>query len=803
MVIPSLILALSLAPQISIRVEASGNSDSVKAARRERNRVRLTPSLLATAFADEGARALLERARITRLRHDSTLTSYDARTYQRLSVGMGIGTLARERLAFRTENAARVRWRRDIGAVIDVRGSRTAIPIAGRGIRVESGDAHQELAVELAPIPYFPGKETLWGTGSLARAEVDIQELINPLALGAEAYYVYATGDSVRFRFPDGRRIQLRELTVRPREPAWNTVIASLWFDTGSGHLVRAAYRFSAPFKVWDAIVADGDQEDVPLFVRPVLTTAGFDLTSVMVEYALQENRWWLPRAQILEGRANAVGLRLPIRIEERYSYAHVNGTLDSLPASPQQQLLEDSLWRDSSRTLRRDLDSLRRAARRDSITRVALRPLIDSLDAALDSMRVRRDSVRARRRRAECAESGSYVVRKQRYESNIPVTATVPCDTSVLARSSDLPPSIYEDGEEIMNGASRAELARALGLGAQAGWAPQPVTLLYGPMRGLLRYNRIEGLSAGVGAEQQLGGGYKWDATAQIGIADRQPNAEAGLARTNGRLTLRVAAYRRLVPVSDWGAPLGIGNSLSALLFSRDDGFYHRALGAELGGQQSWHGSLAWRVFGERHDEAKVGTQFSLANAINDVRFPDNVPARGGIWAGGATRWRSGLGLDPAHFRVISDARVEAAGGQSSYGRAALDLTLTRALGPRYSFALSGAAGGSAGDLPPQRFWLLGGAHTVRGQRPGTMAGDAFWLGRAELGLGQAGFRPTVFGDLGWAGARESWRHPGVPMSGVGLGLSVLDGLVRFDIARGVRPERGVRAEFYLDANF
>jgi hypothetical protein len=39
--------------------------------------------------------------------------------------------------------------------------------------------------------------------------------------------------------------------------------------------------------------------------------------------------------------------------------------------------------------------------------------------------------------------------------------------------------------------------------------------------------------------------------------------------------------------------------------------------------------------------------------------------------------------------------------------------------------------------------------------------------------------------------------------MLGAGLGLSLLEGLVRFDLAKGIRPNRGVRAELYLDANF
>jgi hypothetical protein len=62
---------------------------------------------------------------------------------------------------------------------------------------------------------------------------------------------------------------------------------------------------------------------------------------------------------------------------------------------------------------------------------------------------------------------------------------------------------------------------------------------------------------------------------------------------------------------------------------------------------------------------------------------------------------------------------------------------------------------------------------------------------------------RPVLFGDLGWAGDRTRWRDIGQPVSGVGVGTSVLDGLVRFDVARGIYPEKAWRVNAYLDARF
>src|SRR6185503_19302446 len=98
---------------------------------------------------------------------------------------------------------------------------------------------------DMSPIPYFPGSETLWIGGFAQEIEVTERDLIHPLALRAEVYYTYESGEVVSFRLPDGRSIQLRELKVRPRVAKANLTVGSLWFDVASGQLVRAAYRLA------------------------------------------------------------------------------------------------------------------------------------------------------------------------------------------------------------------------------------------------------------------------------------------------------------------------------------------------------------------------------------------------------------------------------------------------------------------------------------------------------------------------------------------------------------------------------
>jgi hemolysin activation/secretion protein len=131
-------------------------------------------------------------------------------------------------------------------------------------------------------------------------------------------------------------------------------------------------------------------------------------------------------------------------------------------------------------------------------------------------------------------------------------------------------------------------------------------------------------------------------------------------------------------------------------------------------------------------------------------------------------------------------------------------DVTVTRPVAGPVDAALTLSGGVSGGAVPTQRLWYLGGSSTVRGQDVGVAVGDAYWLTRLELGLGGGTLaRPVVFGDLGWAGDRRHWNDAVVPVSGAGVGASFMDGLVRMDLARGIRPSGGVRASLYLDARF
>jgi hypothetical protein len=425
--------------------------------------------------------------------------------------------------------------------------------------------------------------------------------------------------------------------------------------------------------------------------------------------------------------------------------------------------------------------------------------------------MRAERDSVRHGLKQrvshqTQCDTSDVRVMTRTRYDSRLRIAVRVPCDLSKLENSSELPASIYDPGEELFGTKELDALkAQALSLTAQApvqfnlAMLPPP-NISYGPS--MMRYNRVEGLSLGASVEQQIGGGYSGTAVGRIGLADHEPNVELTLTRTNLTDAIHVAAYNRLVSASDWGHPLSFGSSFSALMFGRDEGFYYRASGAELGGSRDapFGGArLDWRAFVEEERSAAVHTNF----AVDGADFPPNLVAHRGTYGGLGARIDHEYGLDPRGLRVLSDARFEVAAGDSLYGRAALDVTASHGLGPvAGSLTLSG--GSSVGGMPAQRRWYLGGSQTVRGQSPDTaQSGNAFWLTRTELGTNNAGVRPALFADLGWVGDRAKINRVGRPMSGVGAGVSFLDGLFRFDVARGLYPRKQFRVDLYLESKF
>jgi len=349
------------------------------------------------------------------MRQDSALLSYDATAYQRMSAGLGFRAFGRDRLLFRTENASRVRWSRDGGTWVDLKGARSAVPL------IKGADAEFDVH-DMTPIPYYPGREALWIGGNVAKAEVDPEEMIHPLAIGSEAYYRFATGDSISFKLSETQTISLRELRIEPRRPNWRLSVGSFWFDVSTGQLVRAAYRMSVEMDIWqvaeEEAKLDDDEDEVPVAVKAIMSPMKANLEAVTIDYGFYAGRFWLPRAQYAEGSAQVAFMRVPFRMEESFKYASVNGT-DSLPkVPPPPQSLRDSLYGDSVKW--RDLPAEERRVRARRI-------------AELDSVRRTQERVL---RTSQCDSSNTYTRYDSRYNGTVRVAVRIPCDSTALATS-------------------------------------------------------------------------------------------------------------------------------------------------------------------------------------------------------------------------------------------------------------------------------------------------------------------------------------------------------------------------------
>jgi hypothetical protein len=821
---------LTLEERRAIR-EASRDARSIarrRTAGDSAERAARTAEAAASAFASPEARAIFERARMARERQDSALKAYRATTTQRMSVGLGARRLGLEKLLFRGDNVAEISWRRDVGIRVRPIGSRVTVPMAGE----TNGDF-----VSAVSIPYFPGREQLWFPSSdfgMVKTEVDEREMIHPLARGAERYYRYTTGDSADITLPDNRVIHLRELKIAARKPEWRSFVGSFWFDADGGQLVRAAYRMASEIDIWSVASEETDKDVAerlatrpvrdsllrarlprevyvkdsaerarlekfqgqnpddkpPAWVMATFRPMKASLDAITVEYALYKGKFWLPRMHSATANAEAMFMRIPVRFDEKFSYEDVDGdfTLPALPPTRNRLAAKDSAKADS---VAMDLDN--------SGVEVTVSSNSKKTQAQRDSAERRRYGAGKVR---QCAKDSVWTRVEERYEGAVRIAYDMPCDMSRLEKSPALP-KLEASDEDVFDMASAERLVDALGMSLQAPWAPQLPKLRVGA--DLVRYNRVEGLSVGAEVKQVLGAGYTLTGVGRFGFADRHANGELSLARSTGLRTVTFTGYHRLLAVNaDWAGALTFAPSLPALLYGRDEGFYYRAMGASLGERREQRkGSLEYRLFIERQwtaGDTDVVNTFSLARAFADRRFAPNIIAEPSTFTGVDFTWARTLVDRPGGLRWVGITRGEAATGTFEYARGSLETTVSRGLGKRASFALTGSAGSSAGRLPIQRNWFLGGLRTVRGQVPGTQYGNAFWYSRAELGTRQGFARPVLFYDMGWAGSRKSFGD-GMMQRGAGVGFGFLDGLLRVDFARGLNPAKRWRTDIYLGA--
>jgi hypothetical protein len=530
----------------------------------------------------------------------------------------------------------------------------------------------------------------------------------------------------------------------------------------------------------------DADASDKPPGWFPNMTA---EISYVAVDYGLYDLRWWLPRYIVAEGvvKLGSFGA-LPMKYERTYDDYHVIGSAVAAAAP-------DTAW---VRPCRPPMSmTVRMTTSTVSVVERDTAKVDEETRARLAAARARRDSIAAadsiRENRPHCTPREYTVTQRS---------------DSVLLHSAELPESIYA-GETLLSEGELDAIAERIEDIPEVPWLLSRPDFAFGPGGpGLLRYNRVEALSIGARARIDMG---RISALGELRIAtaDAAVSAELGLQRETTTRSYHAGVYRRLSSVDPANEPFSISSSLGALLLCNDQSLLYRSTGAEFmlspaTARTQWY---SLRMFAERQSAVRRNTNFSMRHLLDsDHIFPENIVADPADQVGGELLLRHDFGLNPAAPRAGIELRTRAEAGTYEFLQPALRLHTTFPL-PLHlpvNLAFGGelAAGTSAGTVPTQSLWYVGGTNTLRGYEIGAMRGNAFWRGRGEIATRLPLARIALFSDVAGAGAREDWTD-GRPLLSVGAGVSLLDGIVRLDLAHALREPGGWRLHMYTGGVF
>lgn len=392
---------------------------------------------------------------------------------------------------------------------------------------------------------------------------------------------------------------------------------------------------------------------------------------------------------------------------------------------------------------------------------------------------------------------------RREEADSAWSIRVFAPEDSTLLGSSELLPPPIWEKSAEFISAAELESIVGEMERRVPRGGIDAPIRLdaewgFGGP--GLVRYNRVEGLSVG-GRLQAASAVSTAELTVRVGTADPTPGAELRLTRELRRMGATLSGYHQLAAVDP--SYLGLGNSLSAFFTGKDGGYYYRAAGARvtLAPSAEDRRSYELSLFAERHRPLERNTTWSVARLFgSDREMLPNIAADRGVLLGAGVLLQPWWGRSPSAPQGGVEYFGEAVTGDFRFVRSSVTLRAITPVASTYRLALETGAGTSWGELPVQSRWYLGGSRTLRGYDPGTAVGSSFLRGRAEVGRSVSAIGLALFGDVGWAGEADELDAARFLYS-AGIGATLFDGIARFDVVRALSSPSGWSVELHLDA--
>lgn len=708
-------------------------------------------------FANPATRELIERAIARHGAVDQAVQDYSARFRYRLSFGLGRRRWAMVPNASVEEQEGRVEWSQPNDLRVEILGRRSVA--RQRGLRTTSTFDR----------PWFIPR-SLGDSIRVFGNEIPPRAAVHPLAAEGPAWYGYRLSDSVQLTTPEGRRVKLLGVEVLPRRNGPSLVAGRLWLDAERADLVRLSFRFVGT-ELWLDPDEDDDGPSPDRMNRIVSRILTLDAD---LEYALQEERFWMPYRQTVSGRVELPWfgeLVVPFQATTTFEEYQINTGRPIVFTAP-------------------------------------LPPDITDPDSVQAALRARRDSLRDERRRRR-REGGALpeddLPRDDagRWENGRYEIHRAPGDS--LRRYAGWTDSLSLSDDPVADREVRqvqSDLERmAVSLPSELTGRPRS-GFTWERIVDAVRYNRVQGAAPGLGYQWQLpGDGFTaLRADARFGLSDRRLTGDLTITREAPGARWSLAGYRDMRSNDPFGRGNGFGNSLNAMFAGHDDADYHLAHGARLTreGAVGLGLELTTTVTLEDQQSVRREARSWLNDALGGTgRFPVNPPIADGTYAGllvrldyGAFRSRWHLAADVLGRSERATARV--------YG--GVSRPVWRAGGVA---TLAARAGVTTSDPLPQQAFRLGGLTTVRGFDYGTRGGQAFWAAQLDWSLRQGLVQPVVFVDAGQGGGASGLFETAV-IAGAGGGLSLLGGLFRFDLSHplteggsGLRFDLGVRSVF------
>ncbi|HEY7637879.1 MAG TPA: ShlB/FhaC/HecB family hemolysin secretion/activation protein [Gemmatimonadales bacterium] len=683
------------------------------------------------AYSSPAVRDLIERAMRQRHAGDSAVADYRATVRYRLGVSIGRRRWARVPLSAVEEQIAQVQWQRPNDLRVDV---------IGRRSRSRSG------TIQLSSVfdrPWFLPR----GVDDSVRIfsnDFPATGALHPLAKNGPDWYRYALNGGLSVSSAEGAHRLLR-VDVTPRRPGLALIAGQMWVDSASAEVVRLTFRYVGT-ALWVSPKHPTRSDSASARRLNALANRIVSIDAD-VEYGLEEGQYWMPRRQVIAGRVQipvVSDVVIPFQATTTFEDYEIN----------------------SGRSVVFDL------------------PLGDSANAP---ERPRRDEA------SDSLRSWDYANRWPggRYELHRP-------SNDSLARFTAWPDSLSLNTDPLQARRTReveTELARL------AEELPEPLTgqvpfaIAYERMTDAFRYDRVQGVSLGLGSRVRLPGiaftGLY--GTLRYGFSDDRVTGRLTILRDapGGRFSL--SGYREISSVDPLTSNHGIGNTLNALFVAHDNGDYLLAQGVAAGFETSLKVGLDFGVGAQVERQTNVGQE--ARSAVNDFLggsgfFPPNPPVDEGTFGGG---WVRLSGVSATRWSLTADVL---AGGGRSTGRLFGDIR--RSIGARRGISLRARAGVATAPTLPQSQFRLGGLGTVRGFDYGTRRGQAFWAAQLDVAPIRGRIRPVVFIDAGQA-ARAEDLFSSQALVGGGVGISLLSGLIRFDLSHPISPDTGGKVRFDL----